>query len=285
MKIIILLMSCNQPLYENEEQACRDTFLKDAEEAGVAYYFYKGLNDAHPDQCIDEETHTIYLNVNDGLGGTGRKTTAALKAISGMDYDYVVKTNVSTYLNIQNLCIAINGWEGSDDENIYGGRFIVNKASKNIPFPRGYFTVLSKKLVNGILPYIEKLALSPNMPRTDDTLLSFGLLYYINKTLGKSYSEKLMEVPSVVSWDDKIWENPCLGNAMAIRCKNEKDNTKTPENMLNAHMAVKQKMRPKDWFLPATQFETGYGLMSYGNYVKFDALFEQIKNASGKTDG
>ena len=281
-KVLILLMSCNQPLYDEEEQACRDTFLKDAEEAGVAYYFYKGLDGTHSASCIDEETHTIYIDVSDGLGGTAKKTALALEMTGDKDYDYVLKTNVSTYLNINNIAKAVDEWEGAGDNNIYGGRFIINQASKNIPFPRGFFTLVSKKLVSGSLPFMKKLAWVSQMPKTDDTLLGLSLLYFIKKGLEKDYMASLNIVPSVISWRDDIWENPGLLNALAVRCKNENALEKTPDNMRSVDRVVKEKTGPKKYRMPAEQFETPYGLMSYNNHLKIDKIIRELNNIGEK---
>ena len=276
-------MSCNQPLYLNEEQACRDTFLKDAEGAGLSYYFYKGLDDTHTASRIDNETRTIHLDVHDGLGGTAKKTAMALSVANQLDFDYLIKTNVSTYLNINNIVEALDNWEGREDLNIYGGRFLINKASKNIPFPRGYFTILSKKLVSGITGYAYNLSNSNAMPKTDDTLISLCLLYYMQKNLGEEYTKKLMQVPSVVAWHDDIEEDPNFENALAIRCKNERDKEKTPDNMKRVHelLHANAPLTPKR-YTPVTQFETGYGMMEYDNYLRLDKLLQAIKEMTEK---
>ena len=270
-------MSCNQPLYEEEEQACRDTFLKDAEGEGIPYYFYKSVNSQHPTPEIDEETHTIYLDTPDGLSGTGRKTVAALESVLGFDFDYLIKTNVSTYLNIKNIVKGMNKWDGKDDMNIYGARYLINPSSKNIPFPRGFFTVLSKTLSQGVIEIAQTLANNPTMPRTDDTVISLALLYYLQKRLDEKYLDKIKVVPSVTEWTDYIIEDPAFDRAFAIRCKDEKIKENTPENIIRVHEMVKTKAYPAMNYRPATTFETSIGMMSYNNYLLFDKMMEKIK--------
>ena len=277
MKAIILLMSCNNPLYEKEEQACRETFLKDADEEGITYFFYKGLDEAHSAQCIDNQTHTIYLDVNDTLQGTAEKTIMAMETISGLQYDYLIKTNVSTYLNIRNIMEAVNGWDGENDLNIYGARFIINRLSKNIPFPRGFFTIMSKTLVSGALHYARTLLAPEKLPKTDDTLISLCVLYYLKKNLETDYLNKLMEIPAIISWDDDIVERTGFRDAMAIRCKNEKDKEKTPENILKVHNLLKNNALPIRHFLPAINFETLFGVTSFENFIKLNKVMEKVK--------
>ena len=65
-KYIILLMSCNQKAYLDEEKACMDTFLKDADSEGVPYYFYRGSDVSGT--VVDG--HLILVPAPDGLSGT-----------------------------------------------------------------------------------------------------------------------------------------------------------------------------------------------------------------------
>ena len=282
-------MSCNQPLYQEEEQACRDTFLKDAEGAKIPFYFYKGVSEEHPEPGFDEEARTLYLDVPDGLGGTGKKTVAALEAILPRDFDYVIKTNVSTYLNIKNIINGMENWEGGNDHKIYGGRYIINKASKRVPFPRGYFTVLSKSLTEGMLESAKKLTKIASMPKTDDTLICLATLLYTQKELGESYVENLMQIPSVIEWTENFVENPLFDKAFAIRCKDEPEKENTPENMKRVHQAIKGGAKPKLNYAPAKLYETGIGLMDYQQYLTIekakDKLIEQSKKEtlSGST--
>ena len=182
-------MSCNKSLYEEEEKACRETFLKDVDETKVSYWFYKGINASHLEQEFDNETHTLYLIARDDLAGTGKKSLEAIRATLNLDYDYLIKTNVSTYLNIDKIVKEMETWEGKDDENIYGGRFIVNEASKDIPFPRGYFMAISKSLAKEMLEVADRLVGKSGIPLTDDTLMGLSLLYVINNKCNDTFGD------------------------------------------------------------------------------------------------
>lgn len=278
-------MSCNQPLYLNEEQACRDTFLKDAEGANIPFYFYKGVSEEHPEPGFDEEAHTLYVNAPDGLGGTGRKTAAAFKAALDLDFDYLIKTNVSTYLNINNIVNGMKDWPGRDDLNIYGGRYIINRTSKKVPFPRGYFTVLSKGLTEGMMGTIGKLSAIEGMPKTDDTLICLASLYYMQKELEESYTSHIMQVPSVIEWTDNAYENPAFERAFAIRCKDEKHKERTPDNIRKVHRLIRGEEEIKRMnYVPATTFETGMGLMDYPQYIMLEKAVELVKEMREKKD-
>ena len=269
-KPLILLMSCNQELYGQEEEACRETFLKDAERLGIPYYFYKGTEEG---ESIDTTTHTMYFNVNDGLAGTSKKTLMALQTALSLeeDWDYIIKTNVSTYLNMENITKALDKWAGREDENIYGARFIANKYSLHVPFPRGHFMILSRSMVEGLMDYALKLSQSRNMPRTDDTLIGLSLLYYIQKILGKNYIEKTLEIPAVNEWkgDDTI-DMPDFNEALCIRCKDETDKERTPDNIRLMHDTIQSgtvwdKRRYRRRY---SLVETPYGITPYELYNK-----------------
>ena len=272
-KFIILLMSCNKTQYEEEEKACRETFLHDADISGIPYYFYKG---GHDEQKTDEEAHTMHLTSPDNLAGTARKTIEALKTALKYDWDYVVKTNVSTWLDINKIHNTIQNWEGRDDRNIYGARFIINNISKNVPFPRGNFMILSRSTVEGMLTYADTLNNISDLPKTDDTLLCLSLLYYIQKVLGDNYVERLMEVPSVNTFADDIQDAPEWNDALSVRCKDEVTRKNTPENIRLVH-GLKNRPTVRRNFRKATMFETAYGIMPYKQYEVVNAIFNAIK--------
>lgn len=278
-KLIILLMSCNNPLYEKEELACMNSFLRDAEGAGIPFYFYKAVSGEHPEPGFDEEAHTLYVDAPDTLEGTGKKTAAALKAILPLDFDYVIKTNVSTYLNINNILSGTRNWPGKDDTNIYGGRYIINKASLNVPFPRGCFMVLSKSMTEGMLETLDTLTKIGSMPKTDDTLICLATLYHITKTLKKNYMDKIKQVPSIASWTEDVIEDPQFSNAFAIRCKDENCPENTPNNLLLTYMLIKEGKAPEMNYIPATEYETGLGLMNYADYIKVSKMLDTFKLA------
>lgn len=275
-KILILLMSCNQPLYEQEEQACRDTFLKDAEGAGLSYYFYKG---GSTEISVNQESHTMYLPVPDGLQGTSEKTTIAFNEVLKLnDWDYIVKTNVSTWLDIEKILNVVDKWEGREDRNIYGARYLANDASKNVPFPRGHFIILSRSLVEGIVEWAPKLIKATGMPKTDDTLLCLSLLYYTQKILGDTYQDRLMEVPSVNSLTEPLPEAQEWPDALSIRCKDEINPENTPNNIRKVHKlkrSLNNQMRM--YRRPMGITETKYGLMNYGTFAQLCKILNQIK--------
>ena len=270
-KILILLMSCNQPLYQREEQACRETFLKAAEGAGIPYWFYRGGSEL----VVDPDSRVMTLPVPDDLAGTARKTVAALtEALKDGSWDYLVKTNVSTWLDVEKIQAAVDMWEGRDDTNIYGARFLANEASMHVPFPRGHFTVMSRSLVEGVVSYSPRLIATGKCPRTDDTLICLSAMYFIEKALGKRYLESLKEVPSVTAWAEDIVDAPDWTDALSVRCKDEPDRENTPDNMRKVQ-TLKSSGESGDRRRPMGVIETNYGPMTYDRYCKVLRLLDE----------
>lgn len=278
MNILILLMSCNKDIYTKEEEACRETFLNDAEKEGIPFYFYKGISEEHPLQLIDKENHVMYLPVNDGLGGTSQKTVMAFsEALKMKDWDYIVKTNVSTWLDVKKIKKAVEKWEGRDDRNVYGARFIANDASKKVPFPRGHFVILSRALVEGVVKWAPVLIRANSFPKTDDTLLCLSILYHMKKVLNDDYLAKLMEVPSVISWSNEIQDVQDWSDALSVRCKDEKEPSNTPENIKKVHFLKRNKKQNKNYRRPLGLIETKYGMLSFKMYEQLSFLIEKVK--------
>ena len=276
-KFIILMMSCNKPAYLSEEEACRDTFLKDAAYAGVPYWFYRG----GADNAYVDGGKVIHLKCDDSLSGTARKTLAAMRSVlTYKDWDYLVKTNVSTWLNIGRISETIEKLGGSDDENIYGAKYVINKHSKNIPFPRGHFSIFSRSTVEGIVKWGSKLVGADGMPKTDDTLIGLSCMYQLTKVSGLEYEKHIMEVPAVNWWptDGMIEDAPELPTALCVRCKDERDVKNTPENMRRVHevMHSAERWRTGRGYRPAEWFETPFGTTNFGTYMKVTSAIAAI---------
>lgn len=283
-KFIILLMSCNQSLYLSEEQACRDTFLKVAEGADIPFWFYRGGEER---QYIDTD-HVIHFSCSDGLAGTSEKTVLAMAAALQLgEWDYLIKTNVSTWLNIGKIADLIDGLEGKDDLNIYGARFLINKASKDVPFPRGHFNIFSRSMVEGIVKWSPKLIAASGFPKTDDTLIGLSCLYQIMKICGEQYQDHIMEVPAVNCWPESLEDAPEILDALCIRCKDEKMPENTPDNIRKAHELMQRPTAEWDrrGYRKATIFETPFGISDYDTYSKMKTAIELIKGKGDKQSG
>ena len=89
-------MSCNNWFFKKEEEVVKNTWLKpviDGQYPEVDWYFYT----TGERNLIDKQNHVIYVNSNDNWDSTFLKTKLAFKiAKENLNYDYIVRTNLST---------------------------------------------------------------------------------------------------------------------------------------------------------------------------------------------
>ena len=95
-KIVLLVMSCNDPILQTRTEILDMTLGKEAEKHGVKYLTYTGgHNEASIVDCC------INCVSDDDLDSTFLKTQEALRLVKeSFDPDYVIRTNTSTYVNL-----------------------------------------------------------------------------------------------------------------------------------------------------------------------------------------
>lgn len=146
MKILILLMSCNHWFFKEEEQVVKETWLKPVVEgqySEIDYYFYT----TGETEYIDKENHKIYVKANDDWDSTFYKTKRAFTlAKENIEYDYIVRTNLSTYVNINMLLAFIKFYLGPNNDKHIWGMELCNR--KDIFYLIGKFLIFSKEDVN-----------------------------------------------------------------------------------------------------------------------------------------
>lgn len=145
--------------------------------------FYYGENNKN--EVIGDN---ILLNSNDGLWNTFEKTIECFNFIKDWDFDYVVRTNTSTYINVHILNKLI---DYLNEDVCYGARIIdVSDQNKNFEvFPMGLGMIFSKKLIHKILE--TPLALNyKNIGRAgDDNLLGRCLLSIFKTDIFDHYGQ------------------------------------------------------------------------------------------------
>lgn len=187
-KIIIISMTCNRPDYCVEESVIRGTWGQDIID-GIKFFIYKSQR--------EKETRVsdgaIYVNSPDTWQGTSEKTYKTLKYLcEHEDFDYVVKTNTSSYINIEVLKKFVESLP-NDDDNVYGTRIIHNRGKKLL-YLGGNFMILPKKIVEAICQ--EKSI----PPIVDDIWLGNVIKKYFEKQ-NIVFHEKLKRIPTVETFD------------------------------------------------------------------------------------
>lgn len=156
-KILILSMSCNQNLFMNEEKIIKDTWGEDIINGlydNIKLYFYTSSTDGT--YSIDKDKHKIYVDSKDDLFSTWDKTLKPLRIVNQykIDYDYIFRTNTSTYINVPLLDAFVQSLS-EDDDKIYGGMIDAPKQTtspyEHCCYAQGNAILLKKKYIDIII--------------------------------------------------------------------------------------------------------------------------------------
>lgn len=122
-KILILAMSCNQELFLNQERMLREElyakYVLQNQFTDVDFWSYTASTDGK--YHVNKKLHRLEVPTDDTIQGTYEKTLAAFKLLNqtGIEYDYIFRTNCSTYVNVPLLRDFVDIL--TDDKLIYSG--------------------------------------------------------------------------------------------------------------------------------------------------------------------
>lgn len=149
--LLILAMSCNDPFFVESRRVTHDTWAKDiilGSYQNIGFYSYTASETG--EEYIED--NTIYLNCGDKLENTFEKTMGVFDFLSrnNITFDYVLRTNTSTYINLPltidkiNTLIMLNcdlsGLACDDRTNFY-----------ETPVLSGQYLLLSNRLIKIIM--------------------------------------------------------------------------------------------------------------------------------------
>jgi len=192
--ILFLAMSCNDPFFEMSRKVVHDTWAKDIIEdkyPGVGVFSYTSSGNA--DEYL--KNYCMYVNAPDDIAHTYTKTIRALKMLKdrGVDWDCVVRTNTSTYINVPNMIDFVNKSKETGIGLTSFHAFDLALGTFTCPLPAGWLMCMSGHYTNILLEKIDEL--DENNPNwltdslkqcasvNDDVL--FGVFReYLNSTYG-----------------------------------------------------------------------------------------------------
>tara|TARA_Y100000389_G_C17448734_1_gene513294 strand:+ start:1024 stop:1659 length:636 start_codon:yes stop_codon:yes gene_type:complete len=135
-KILICILSLEEEPYISLEKTIRETWASKLHpDVGVVYYY----GESNEIKMVDDK---FYSNTPEGLYNIGYKTLNLFDyALNNMEFDYIFRTNSSSYVNIEKLLDFIMD---KPKENFYSG-VIGNYGGINFASGSGYF--ISRDLV------------------------------------------------------------------------------------------------------------------------------------------
>lgn len=225
---VILVMSCNEERFIEEEEIIRKTWgspIINGEVENLSIIFYRGGSG----ESFDDEKKVLYLNVPDDLSNTYNKTIEAFKFLekNNIEYDYIFKTNTSTYVNVEALLQFLK-FEDIDKETVYAPGLNINQKCLSIPFGIGYFLIFPKYMVESIfIRYALKSFIDNGV---DDVNIGF-----LMATLYKdSYVTKHLKQIDVID-DFNEFSIKDFTEAYCVRIKDDKNLKNNCERMLRVH--------------------------------------------------
>lgn len=109
-------MSCKNKFFEAEEDIIRHSWGEIINNfSNISYFSYSQSDN---DQCyIDKKKQKIFVPCNDTIFGTWTKTLRTFRTIDyfNIDYDYIFRTNTSTYINVPLLNDFVQSLDDNDD--------------------------------------------------------------------------------------------------------------------------------------------------------------------------
>lgn len=205
MKIIILVLSYEDGGgYSYMDDCIKNTWGKYNKDDVEIYYNYAKTLD-NTEYYIEE--NNIYCNGYESYNNIGYKTLKAFKWLVKKDFDYMLRTNTSSFIHINNLKKYLID---KPKNNFYSGSPIPYHTNNlNIDFATGSGYILSKDLVEYIVNHEDKW----EHKYPDD--VSLGKIMNNNniKLIPKEWL-KLTDIPS----SDVVNE---IGDKFQIRCKIE----------------------------------------------------------------
>lgn len=166
-QIVILSESCDLNYINQLEDTIRQTWGQKVKNYNnIKLYFVKKSNNGKE---YFDGVDTIYVNCNDAMQHTFTKLGLGLRFLHNVlhiNYDYLIKTNTSTWLNIEMINKFISYLD--NDDIIYGGELIITYWNFFRMFPNGAFIIMNRKTSNLIAQWCD-----PNNKKQFDEIYQY----------------------------------------------------------------------------------------------------------------
>ena len=183
MKILFLIISSYDKLRIKQIELSKlyySTFINNIDE--IKFYYL--INDKNiQNDIMDEVNSTIFFSDNENYKpGIFNKTIKALNLFRNSNYDFIIRTNLSTVYIFENLIKFLKSIENITNENeIYGCKRNLFKSEINIlesefQFIIGYNIIIPNKIINKIIQFYElntQLIDNKKYTVSDDSLLGY----------------------------------------------------------------------------------------------------------------
>lgn len=150
-KILFLSMTCQDKFFVEQTEIVKQTWAKDIIDGkygnNVDFLSYDGWIENFK---LDKENHILHVRAEDT--DTYKKTYYAISVLQkNFDYDYIFRTNTSTYVNVPLAIEFINSLDDTDE--VLWTSELIALTEANVPHPldlygRGNGLIMSKNMIN-----------------------------------------------------------------------------------------------------------------------------------------
>jgi len=147
MKVLILVLSCDDPAYNYiREEGIAKTWDSSACEGTEVYYYFGNAGD------VSVDSNRINLTTSEDLMSIGVRTLECFEyCLDNFDFDYIYRTNLSSYVNKERLLKFL---EGRPSTSFYSA-VVGHHVGVSYGSGAGYF--LSRDLVEEVVSRKEEL--------------------------------------------------------------------------------------------------------------------------------
>ena len=283
-KILILLMSCHDKVFLDEEILCKNTWLKFVDNFdNINYYIYKA---GKQDQIIH---HDIFVKAPDDKDHTYTKTIRCFELINNrnIEYDYIVRTNLSTFINIpllnEYLTFKFNNVDDHRinhiESHIKDGVYMIS--GKFMIFEKPHIDIFLDNKLNVDNGYFDDFLLSKSLQTTISTpLINLELYSYYDLVNYKQIPAiYLNDIKSRINYRDfnDISSYEDINNAIAICCKQvyETDNINQEEKFNKFYELVLNGYKPNDEIV---KYICNYCANNFSHNQNLERMFQHYLN-------
>lgn len=187
-KVLILSMNCNNQYFRGLLGTVKNTWAKPVIQGkyeNAIWFGYTSCDRRHPTPMIDWDDHMIYVDCEDDRYSTYEKTQKAYQLIkeADIDFDFILRTNTSNYVNLNVMFDLINNMQENDIYGLKTSWFITDQIRQTSEFSThfiaGHCFIMSKKYFEiGLSKEKNQLYLPKNS--TDDVVMGKNLFDVID---------------------------------------------------------------------------------------------------------
>ena len=217
-KILILILSCKHPIYEKIKYDGIEQTWNSYEESNTQTYYYYGDSSS----CYHDDNN-IYVTSKDSFYHILDKTIEVFNyCLSNFDFDYIYRTNTSSYINKQKLSQWI---QNKPLSRFYSG--LVGQC-RGIKYASGSGYFLSKDLVEYLLEHLNDIDRRIVFGGQEDDLAIGTVFQHIN----------IIPAPRQ-DIECNINNKPDINNYFHFRCKCQNNRLIDIQQMHKIHKLIK----------------------------------------------